>query len=106
LRGGFGQRFWLSPACTYLVKEVGALQLVAAELQLRQRAVLPDWQRCIQNVLAYQTFERCPQAEGLADLLQSSIVGALRLCLCMMMKVTQGYYGLHQNFLSSVQNSQ
>ena len=67
--------FRQSSACIHLVEEVGALQLIAAELQLRQWAVLPDGQGCIQNVLAYQALERRPQTEGLANLLQCSIVG-------------------------------
>lgn len=57
------------PAGNHLVKEAGTLQLIAAKLKLCQRAVLPNGQGCIQDVLANQALERCPQAEGLAHLL-------------------------------------
>ena len=56
----------------HLVKEVGAFQLITTELELCQWAVLPDGQGCIQDVLANEAFERRPQAEGLAHLLQTS----------------------------------
>ena len=57
------------PAGIHLVKEAGTLQLIAAKLELCQRAVLANGEGCIQDVLANQALERCPQAEGLAHLL-------------------------------------
>ena len=53
----------------YLVKEAGALQLIATELQLGQRAVLPNWQSGIHDVFANEALQGRPQAERLAHLL-------------------------------------
>ena len=55
----------------HLVEEAGALQLITAELELCQRAVLPDGQGRIQDVLADEALKRRPQAEGLAHILRT-----------------------------------
>lgn len=57
---------------TDLVEQLCVLQLLRPELQLCQRAVLPNWEGSIQNIFPNQVFQGLPKAERLQSLLQAS----------------------------------